>query len=756
MRLTLRNLLAYMDDLLDPESARIIGQKTEESQFASGLLHRIRDVTRRVKLGAPEVIDRKAALDPNTVAEYLDNTLSADQVTDFEKACLDSDVELAEVAACHQILTLVLGEPAEVRPESRTRMYHLPETAASHTYVETDKTAEAGETQRIDTPSPPPVRRRQPAIPEYLLEARRRRRRLFWMTAAGLVFCLAVYLGVEGPGGRFFGSDGGSSSAGNQVALAPQPPANTVAVPPPLQDTSPADPPAAKPEPAPEPSSVAPPSPAPAPNPPAGSDPAPGPVAPVAAEPTTDAVVPVTPTPVPPPAADAAETPTAIAPLSPSDASPGPAPAPAPGPEQVAATSVPLGVPNDQEPMISQPPVPEAPTEGREIARLVLADEILLVSDEKQPFKRVAISEPLRTGQCVVSLPTWRPVIRIDGKFDVEMVDGGETHFLHSEAGAPAALEIAWGRMVLQPTEQAGAASLALRVGGVSGLLSLADATTLVAIDVGRTDDPIQDPSTHPAPVTARLWGVGTSGKFSWTPDGGAEIALQSPMMLDLMAVPAGTPAPQETPEWVKDDLTDKIARQASGILYRSFDYEPADLILRENADHRRREVRHLVRQSLSWIGDFGPVVEVLDRPEQYAEWPELIDLLRQSVRRGPKSAEAVREALNVKYGPRGEELYELLWKFDSKELPAEAARQLVQYLDDPLLPSRVLAFQNLNRITGKGYYYRPEENEVERKASIQRWNGWAERIPGAQTPESSTTPADDPLKQLLPGEPLQ
>src|SRR5262249_27390466 len=77
------------------------------------------------RLTTPPLTGPGAKFDANSVAEYLDNELSSEMVADLEKTCLESDVHLAEIAACHQILTLVLGEPALVPPTAKERMYAL-------------------------------------------------------------------------------------------------------------------------------------------------------------------------------------------------------------------------------------------------------------------------------------------------------------------------------------------------------------------------------------------------------------------------------------------------------------------------------------------------------------------------------------------------------------------------------------------------------------------------------------------------------
>src|SRR5262249_27511238 len=131
-RLTLRTLLAYIDDTLEPDQARALGRKVAESAEAKQLIERIKKVTRRRRLHAPVPDGTEDDIsDPNTVAEYLSDNLDPDQLKPFESACLESDVHLAEVAACPQILLLVMTDPGRVPPSANQRMYKLVEPPAS-------------------------------------------------------------------------------------------------------------------------------------------------------------------------------------------------------------------------------------------------------------------------------------------------------------------------------------------------------------------------------------------------------------------------------------------------------------------------------------------------------------------------------------------------------------------------------------------------------------------------------------------------
>jgi hypothetical protein len=142
MRLTLRTLLAYRDDILEPAEAKEIGEKIHVSSFASSLVERINDVLRRRRIGAPDVSGPGSQPDANVVAEYLDNLLSPEEITEFERICLGSDEYLAEVAATHQVLTLVLGESIEIPSRLRERIYALGAVAPPPDLAEENGKAE--------------------------------------------------------------------------------------------------------------------------------------------------------------------------------------------------------------------------------------------------------------------------------------------------------------------------------------------------------------------------------------------------------------------------------------------------------------------------------------------------------------------------------------------------------------------------------------------------------------------------------------
>ncbi len=180
MRLTLRTLLAYLDDTLEPHEIKEIGQKVAESDAAQELVARIKQITRRRRLTTPPTNGPGAKFDANTVAEYLDNELSSDLVAELEKTCLESDVHLAEVASCHQILTLVVGEPALVPPTARERMYRLVKGREAIPYRKARAAKDAGDANDRDAEDP-----LLPGMPSS-------RGWLIWALPLALVLVLAV------------------------------------------------------------------------------------------------------------------------------------------------------------------------------------------------------------------------------------------------------------------------------------------------------------------------------------------------------------------------------------------------------------------------------------------------------------------------------------------------------------------------------------------------------------------------------------
>lgn len=725
MRLTLRTLLAYMDDILELEDAQDIAKKIQESERASQLLHRIRDVTQRQRLAAPEVAEQTEGLDPNTVAEYLDNTLPADRVLDFEKVCLDSEIHLAEVASCHQILTLVLGEPAEVDPESRLRMYETLQQGEAPPVV--SEPAPPAET-------PPPVeeviptRRAKPTVPDYLRdssEGRGRRRLTLLVLIALLALCAALL--VYEP--QVFW--------GELVAWwqGPGEPAASVVAPSPRTEATPAPTPASTP-PSPAPATsvtaTAPPANAeiqqPIETPPPTSPPAespaealPAPLPPALADkgvaegsPYGTSAPSSPPVAVPEPAATATTAPPAPMPPAPGNvAPPSSPPLPAPAPEGLAEKVAPPAV--APLPLEEGSPAPAVESLGQYHS----SSEILArLNPQTGAWNRVPAQAPLQAGEQLVSLPTYRPALSLGRGGELQLFDGTRISLPRVDAAGIPLVEVAYGRLGLRAGRQP-EGRLRLQWGDRQSLISWESPETEMRLQVSRAGVASADPETQPAPLGGDFYVV--RGKVSWQEAGAEPLALTAPAQLRLGDSPAQAVAVEKLPAWENAEAAFPLDPQAAQVLLNACTVErPVLLTLREQTENSRREVRWLAMRCLAHLGDFEPMAMALNDKDQSRFWPDYIEQLREGISRGPESAAAVRRAMEK---VQGAELYELLWKYRQLPLQPAEAQQLLQYLNHESLAIRVVTIAALTKLYGGASLgYRPTDTAAKRTVSVQRW----------------------------------
>ena len=732
MRLTLRTMLAYLDDILEPDDSADLGKKIEESEFATGLVQRTRECMRRVRLGAPPAMGKGMALDPNTVAEYLDNTLAAERVPEFEKICLESDMHLAEVASCHQILTLVLGEPADVDPESRQRMYHIAAEAEPQAPpVATGPGAEPPVASRPpDVPAG--VRRKRPEVPDYLREPRRR----LWPVAAAIVLAALLTFGllvIAGPPElresilAFTGrSDADTNSPAHRGEARKDATDGTEA---PLFRPTPAEAPTKR--------------------------------ATQAAATTKDGAaakpeIPADRT----PATTPRETPRDLT-APPAAVSPVPAPsvtesAPAPGADGVgsekptASAALPGEVPAvspEVAPAASLDKQPEAPT-ASELGRYLGDKDVLLAFNEQsKAWRRIAPRETLMADELYLTLPLSRTKINLSSGTVLEQVGPALISLEGTDANNVPTVSVGYGRLLMLPVGKLGT-RVRLHFGDRQGLITLGDADSVVAIDVRRMLPIGADPEAAPGIIAADLYA--TSGQVNWEENGVSKEA-RAPGRLQLTDIAVQETKEGELPQWVTSASRNKLDENATTTLEQELAVErPITLSLKELAGHRQVEVRSLAIRSCAHLGVFEPAIAALSDETQRAErtgWPAYIETFRSEMARGPEVAAQVRMAFQKKHGEvEGRDLYRMLWGYTEEDLKNGGAAQLVKHLNNDKLDFQVVSAWNLQTITGKSF--RPDSSAARRRPNVMRWS---ERLRNGEivpTPSRKPVPAKPAIKQ--------
>ena len=724
MRLTLRNMLAQMDGILEPDDAQDIAKKIEESSFAANLLHRIRDVARRIRLAAPALNERGPNLDPNTVAEYLDHVLPDDRVPDFENVCLKSDMHLAEVASCHQVLTLVLGEPAEFAPESRQRMYQIPQVLSARQGAE-GKVAlpdelRAGAAPSVlpatqaaaEAPALPPVESSRPSgVPDYLRDPPARRRVMPTIIGLALILLVAFVVllatGQFEPGrplGRLLGMKAADATSENDNTSGKAEAGTKVEQPTGIGG----------------PEKIVPPPEEPAPLPPK----------------TTAADMPPSeaPSPLPAKLADAANT------VPPKEV-PKPDEAPVPV-EPVPATGDSPAKPSEPVPPKDQPP-------ALPVGRLVSDNQVLLRFDPKAAtWERVKSKGVLGPQAALLVLPTYRPEISLVSGVTVRQMGAAGAQLI--DDGKVSGLQVLFGRFVLIPPAKPGT-QVRLVVGAHTGTITFAQAESTAAVEVTLLRPPGTNPETQPSTLSAVLFA--TSGEISWEENGRPAVRMTATSRLALNGQPPATPTPAEAPRWIVADSINVLDEQASRVIEQSLqgDRPPVQTLL-ELTEHRKREVRWLATRCLVYLGHIDALVSALNVTDLKADWPEYISKLTEAVALSPQSAAAVRLTFERHYGAAGADLYRMLWGYSQEDLTAGEAARLVNFLEHDNLAFRVLAFNNLRDITGHGLTYRPEYPPTQRRQLVQRWKEKLDageiRVRGDTTPRPAVTeePGGNPL----------
>lgn len=773
MRLTLRTLLAYLDNTLSPENAKTLGEKVQHSSIASELADRIRRVTAQPTVDAPDADAVGPTDDANAIAEYLDDTLAPELTADVERRCVASDVQLSEVAACHQILAIVLGEKAEVPTTLRKRVYELGSQAAM-AHPEQSSANQPANTPDSNTPPSPtadptaeardqvtPVGPADSGVADATTRMAAEPDLNATLSAATKQIRKQLHhqRGVD-PNGQAIAGDrtrerlesiGPILAGGRPSRVAPLLVALGLAAAflfvvtqafSPLKDYRKriAEAQDAKNN-------------APATNPAPQN---------ISVPPTNEPNTPEIPS---------AETPTEPAPTnnnesttsSPPDSSPAPvdgatadkadAPAPTDNPnaENPNNTSEPAAV---NEPAPAPNPTPNTPTEpipdntqpnplDAAVEQVAAAPPLgivevdggmLLLQDSATgQWSRLSSDAELDTGDVLACGPTYSARLLLEGGLELNLI--GPCAIRISEVASEAAPKVAklsvdFGRLVLMATSD----PLEVRVAtpAISGRCELTAAGTACGISVAYRRPPgsnLLDPNSSVAITDL----IAIQNRLEFQPNN--QDASASPNTISLntnQACRFSTDAPPqvnlaaEPPAWTGPDgeqLTSPQQLAQQGLAETLSPDDPIELGLRKLIGFRRQEVSALAARTLLHLGMvdvlFGPE-GVLNTPQHRNQWPVLVGDLRAFVSRGQAPASLAGAAIGQLEGEQsGGKIWALLTGFTPEQLERGADNAILELMDDPAMSVRVVATETLRHITGDTLAFRPDYDTPTRRSKV-------------------------------------
>jgi hypothetical protein len=282
-------------------------------------------------------------------------------------------------------------------------------------------------------------------------------------------------------------------------------------------------------------------------------------------------------------------------------------------------------------------------------------------------------------------------------------------------------LSIDYGRASLVSVADRGT-RIRLDLAGRSGTAILGDAQSALAIEVLPCLPLGSDPLATPLHVVVRLYA--TSGQVSWDEGTGVVSPFGAGQALILVDdSPARLIDSGPLPEWIEGRDISDVDRTASDELEKHLGTDrPLSLSLREAVEHRRVEVRALACRALCCLDFFEPTLEALDDKRYRAYWHAHYDALRFAAARNRDSASKLRGAFDALWGDIAERLFRMMWAYSPEQLESGGAAELVELLEGEAMIARVLAIENLRRITGMTQLFYPETPPDRQKRKIVKW----------------------------------
>lgn len=676
MRLTLRTLLAYLDDVLEPADARQIGEKIAESKEATALVARLREVIRRRRIGSPELAGPGSGPDPNLVSDYLENVLPPGQVVELEKLCQASDMHLAEVAACHKILTMIMGQPISVSDDVRERMYALGSTRALQ-----DRASAAGMPPMTEGIGASPTSSMSAGLPEYLT-------RRSWAQRYGAVTLIILTALV------WMGLIFSDRALWDQHRLAISVPMAT--------------------DPEVEPEVISAPE----------GDPAPAAEVAVAIpetgeEPHMSAAVPSTPPEAP--LVDAAPAPMPATPETETR------PIPPPQPDQIAAVPQPV-----------IPPV--APlTEPEFTLRYLSGDELMIHRSPRKPEWRLfPVEVPIEIEDELASPAPFRNSYQIVNVVDITLEPGTRIQRLPRTAETVTTLLLDRGGLIFQrAAASTEPVSVGLRVLDRTWTITLLDSHSRCSVELqlpvprGPENRSAAQGGLAAIAGKVRVTAEGSpevilspeGGGARWPADG-QQLAVDVDLAMPAWALPEGAPATPASRQlsrlYAKEFLPDRTVYQSIAPVTRD----------------RRASIAALAVETMALTDQHVALVPALNAEHQEAR-VAAIRGLRAWMLRVPEPEPLLRtEFVRAFREEHVNRLIRLLWGFTTEDArDPQISQQLVEDLRHDEQAVRELAFFHVSRLTDRTYDYLPMASSSERRAAAQRWEEYIRRNGGTLLP---------------------